>query len=399
VKRFRGRIIPENYIELCEMWEKYFIENGNYPTSLVCQINKELPAWSRVKEICDDKYDSFCEKHSINKRNIKKDFSYYCEQIKQLACKLERTPTARDLRKYTAEIPDYRWLVNNCPDEKVKGYNDLLNYIGLKPYYEVSKEMATNMILKKAKELNYKLKIEDFKYNNQDEIGIGTIKRIWGSFNNMLLELNLQINQVGRSTLEKSIEELENDIKQLCDHLYKINGHKIVSIDDVRNCEWCQSEGTYNRRFKMEFNMTLGEYISSIGFTPNKIGMGMVYEFEDGEMTKSKYEYEVSNYLREQNISYVRNVHYSTFTEYKGNKDCDYVININGELWYLEVAGMLTHDEINEDDYIKKKYKKDIEYKEKLLKESKVNYKIIYPNNFKEKQIHNIFSFLYKELV
>ena len=332
LKRFRGRLIPEDYNELCLMWNDYFNKNGTYPNSLACQSNKELPAWSRVREICGDKYITFCEMYGINKNNIKKDYNYYCELVKQLSIKLGRTPTVKDLREHSKEIPDYRWLVDNCPDENVKGYNSFINFIGLKPYYDISKEMATDIILKKAKELDYKLKISDFKNNpTVDEIGMSTINRIWGSFNNMLKELGMPINQIGRSTLEKSIEELEKDIKRLCEYLYDANGHKIVSVEDVRNCKWCQSEGTYNRKFKIHFNMTLGEYIYSIGFTPNKAGMGMVYEFADGEVTTSKYEYNSSLYLREKNIPYERNVKYDSFADYNGNKDCDYVINFNNK--------------------------------------------------------------------
>jgi hypothetical protein len=128
--------------------------------------------------------------------------------------------------------------------------------------------------------------------------------------------------------------------------------------------------------------MTLGDFIESIGFIPNNIGTGMIYKFDDGEITKSKYEYDVSNYLRNNSIPYVRNIRYDSIIPYYiGNKDCDYLIDSK---WYVEVAGLIEH----------KKYKLDLDEKIKMLESEKLNYVIVYPSDFKEKSLEEIFSFL-----
>jgi hypothetical protein len=213
----------------------------------------------------------------------------------------------------------------------------------------------------------------------------------------MLADLNLTIQQIGRGTLHRDIDTLTNDIIKLCNNIYQTKGIKNISKEDVDNCEWCLDYGTYNRWFKIEYSMTFSEFISSIGFIPNKVGVGMIYEFEDGEITKSKYEYETSIYLRNQNIFYQRNIKYNTFTNYNGHKDCDYLIIHNGIEWYVEIAGMLDYTKLSQsyEDNIRKRYKKGLNKKISLLEEKNLKYKIIYPSDFKSKSLDKIFSFLY----
>ena len=61
------------------------------------------------------------------------------------------------------------------------------------------------------------------------------------------------------------------------------------------------------------------------------------------------------------------------------NKDCDYVICANNQLWYVEIAGMLDYDKVSriKNDRIREKYKKDLSDKETMLSDNKLNYKII----------------------
>lgn len=400
MRKFRGRVIPENYEELCVMWQDYFNKNGSYPNSLDCQNDNNLPAWSRVRELCGYKFEEFCMVFNINKLNIKKDYIYYCELFINTCEKLERTLTNRDLVNNKYGIPSARWLVKNCPDEKVKTYDDFINYLGLKSSYNVSKEYASKQILTKYKLLKRALKQSDFKNPVGEEIGMGTINNLWGSFNNMLEDLNLPINQVGRRTLHRDIETLKNDIIKVCEYVYATKGIKNVSIEDISNCDWCLDYGTYNRWFKKEYNMTVSQFISSIGYIPNKVGVGMTFEFEDGEVTKSKYEYETSIYLRNKNIPYIRDVRYNTFTDYIGSKDCDYVITTNNTVWYVEIAGMLDYTKKSKsyDDEIRKRYKKGLNKKIELLDDNKLKYIILYPEDFKTKTLDEIFAFLLKNI-
>lgn len=386
MKKHRGRIIPEGYDELCEMWESYNKEYGKYPNSVTCNNNFNLPSWTRVKDICGDRFKEFKEVYSLGKPSADK-YSYYCDLIKEFAKELGRTPTIKELRNSNKGIPEYRWLVNNCPDKNVNNFNDFVTYLNMKPKYFTTKEMATKIVLEKIKKNNGQIKASDFKNPTESEIGHGTINRIWGSFNNMLTDLKIPINQIGRTELVKPLVQMESEIKQLCEYLHNKNGHKLVTITDIENCEWCSRSSTYNRAFLKEYNMTIGEYITNLGYKVNDAGMGMVYEFEDGEITTSKYEYAFTNFLRKNNIKYSRNIKYKDFvSNYKGNKDCDYVIESNGEVYYVELAGMLRdyksieHAQSLKLHYIHQKYLKDLLDKEEMLKESKVKYYILFPH-------------------
>ncbi len=127
-------------------------------------------------------------------------------------------------------------------------------------------------------------------------------------------------------------------------------------------------------------------------------GIGTLFTFEDGEVTKSIHEYNVSKFFRKNNIKYQRDVLYSSFVpSYEGLKNCDYVVKANQCIWYIEIAGIV-HSETSEDKgSIQKGYRKNLKEKILLLNQSGVNYKIIYPEDLKEKSIEEIFSFLIKQ--
>ena len=374
-----------DFDDLCEIWEKYYGDNGFYPNSLTCYDDKSLPSWTTVKEVCGQNYAEFCDKYGLSKMIKNKDYNEYCTILIEKCNALGRTLTHTELKKY--DLPGSRWFVVNCPNKKVKNYNDFLNYINLKPYYSVSKEYAIEAIRNKVDKLKRPLKGSDFKNPSYNEIGLSTIVNHWGSFNNMLRDLGLPIGREYLAARHKDIEELKEDINRLCAYVYNKEGRKIIMRDDVRECSWCLSPQTYDRWFKQEINMTLGDYIEHIGYIPNKSGMGMIHKYDDGEITTSKFEFKLSNYLRKNNIKYERNVKYSLFIDnYKGNKDCDYVIKLNDKLLYVEIAGMLDETKINKnkDDKIRAKYRLHITEKEKMLKESNLNYQIIYPKDFYE---------------
>lgn len=376
------------------LWEEYFNKFEKYPTAEVCNNNPELPTWSNLKAIYGDDFEEFYNKYGNRLNPIIEKYEVYCDLFKKVCYEKGETLTTYDLIDNTYGLPESRWLVKNCPDNKVKGYNDFINYLGLKPYYEVSKEYAVDAILRKHKVIGRNLKKSDFTNPTQEEIGISTIYNHWGDFNTMLIDLGFEINQENTRNKTRSIEELTNDIKKLCEYIVDTENRDIISREDVDNCEWCLGANTYDRWFKREFNMTLCEYIEHIGYKTNKVGMGMVFKYEDGEITKSKFEFDVSAYLRKQNIKYDRDIKYESFTKYKGNKDCDYVIHFNNDTWYIEIAGMLMNDSSSYDDHIKKRYRRGLDDKIKILSDSNLNYKIIYPHDFQNRTMDDIFSFL-----
>lgn len=396
-KRQQRKNIDMTYEELCQLWENYYIINNKYPNSTICNNDKSLPSWTKVKTICNTRFFEFCDKYNLNRELTIKDYDYYCNEIIKLSKKLKRTPTKVELENLIPDIPKRDWLIVNCPNKTVKDYNDFVQYLGLKPYYNMNKEIATKLILDKVKLLNRNLMYDDFRNPSHNDIGIASINNIWGTFNNMLEDLSLPINQENMISKQKSLDELKKDIDKLGNHLYRKNGHKFISYQDIDDCEWCLDSQTYNKYFKLELNMTLGEYIESVGYETNNIGMGMVYEFENGEVTKSKFEYEFSLFLRNNNIAYTRNIPYKDFVKgYNGNKDCDYSIELYGEKYYIELAGMLRdyksieHAKKYKLNKIHKRYLNNLIEKEKMLIDSHVNYLILFNSDlYKVEDIFN----------
>jgi len=151
---------------------------------------------------------------------------------------------------------------------------------------------------------------------------------------------------------------------------------------------WC-----YQNRFG-SWNKAVKHY----GFEPNKIGTGFCYEFEDGEIIKSRFEYNSSFYLRKNGIKYDRDVLYKEHIgNYHGRKNCDYVIDVNGKLLFIEIAGFIT--DCKTKSSIELQYIERFENKLDILNKSNLTYKVLYPKDFETRTMENIFSFLKKDYV
>ena len=112
---------------------------------------------------------------------------------------------------------------------------------------------------------------------------------------------------------------------------------------------------------------------------------------DDGEVCASSYEFDISSWLKTNNINYERNIFYTKIhNTYKGKMDCDYKIIHNSVVWYVEMAGFLSEgSKLSETERV---YFFKMKYKEKLLKESNVNYLIIRPRHLKKKTMDEIYK-------
>ena len=392
--------IPKNHYELtyskiCKMWDDFFERNNFYPKLYRLKDYPELPSFSTLKRVCGDKFIDFKRKY-FNYKTKEEELEDYHSKVEQLKSVIEKeksVPSSKKLNNYG--LPSVNWFLKRCPDETIKTYSDFIRYLNYIPNKRKTKEDLIPFILTKKHVLQRSILYNDFKEDLN--ANIGRIIRLWGTFNNMLTDLGLEINQENMVEKSRDIETMKGDIISLCNKIYKQEGRKNISKEDIDIDVDSLNSNVYNSHFKKELNMTLGDFISSIGFIPNKAGMGMIYKFEDGEISTSKYEFDVSNYFRDKQINYKRNVKYSTFIEgYIKNKDCDYVVISNNHTWYVEVAGMLKGYSANKDqDYIKKKYKEGLDEKERMLQIEKLNYKIIYPKDIEKKPIDEVFSFLF----
>lgn len=379
---------------LKKSWELFYIDNNRFPlTRDYSNFKYNIPDHKLIMDTLGDKKEEFF--NEFNKREIEQLHEYFivrCQELKDYCIKNEYVLGMRELVKNGFQ--SYVWFVNHSPDN-ITTYSEFIASLGLKPNTRVTKEIAIKLIVDKSKELGRPLTYDDFRNPKFNEIGISTINKFWGNLNSMLKELGFPINRESMIAKQKTLTELEHNIKELCAHIYKTEDRRNISLEDVENCEWCLHPQTYNKFFKEEYDMTIGEYIKSIGFIPNGSGMGMHFIFDDGEITTSQYEFYTSKYFKDNDIMYNRNIKYKDFIDtYIGNKDCDYALTINNKIWYIEIAGMLDYSKVNINNLkgYHREYKIHIDEKEEMLKSKNLNYKILYPSDFK-KPLEEVYSF------
>ena len=268
----------------------------------------------------------------------------------------------------------------------------------------LSKEEVILMIKNMQNKLDRPLISHDFDNPEDNEIGITTIKKYWGSINVMKEELGFTITHKNLKELSRPLEQLKEDIIILCNKIQNEEHRTTISKDDIDNCDFTMSYSTYNKIFHEQLNMSISDYIYSIGFKFLKAGNGMVYHYDDGEITSSQFEYVFTNYLRDINLKfnsdYNRGVRYNTFIDdYKGMMDCDYVITYKDRLIYVEIAGMLRdyknsyyRDKPIINSKSKEEYRQKLMKKEDMFKESGVEYYILFPSDLNDETYRKIFN-------
>ncbi|WP_373845744.1 hypothetical protein, partial [Clostridium sp.] len=161
-----------------------------------------------------------------------------------------------------------------------------------------------------------------------------------------------------------SIEILCEDIKKQCEVLINKNKFNIINREELNNL-LIYNISTYDNYLKKELNMSLSEYIQSIGYQTIEAGMGLHYIFDDGEKILSKHEFDFSLFLRnilqlKYNVDYKKDIKYKTFIkDYKKQSSIDYIINYNNRIIYIEIAGILERykQEYLDDESLKSKSK------------------------------------------
>jgi hypothetical protein len=204
-------------------------------------------------------------------------------------------------------------------------------------------------------------------------------RKIFGNFSNAMLEFGFEPRKK-----EYTTDELRDAFMLFVERNGRIPSHLEFNNSEYPSF-WC-----YQNRFG-----SWNKAVEAYGFTPTNEGTGFNYTFDDGEIVKSSYEFDVSTFFRKNSIKYERNVPYKNHIEsYIGRRDCDYVLNFKGELLFIEVAGFYTFND-NESS-IEKDYIRRFDAKIEIIESANLNYFVIYPKDFKEKSLDEIFSFLYK---
>lgn len=284
--------------------------------------------------------------------------------------------------------------------------------IRIKNKVYMSKERAIPIIKNKEKELGRPLLQSDFEgvETTDASIGIRVIWRLWGTFNNMIDELGLikhnsfyRPNDVNYTPHE----EVMDIIKEVCEKV-KSAGRNVVTYSDF--AEHSDLDITKFRRHCTLDNTTLNDVVKLYSCELQRAGNGMNHKFEDGEFAVSKYEYDFSQFLRdngfEYNKTYYRNVYYKKLdNEYKGNMNCDYCIDFNGQLVYIELAGILGNKE-HQDAYrkntplkskSKEEYRQKLNQKREIFERNNLEYYILLPDEMSENTYKNILNKYCKE--
>ena len=336
---------------------------------------------------------------ALNKPSVK-FYDKYLEKLlyiinnvdRNLGINLSKLSKGDNCKKY--QLPNIRWFIENCPDKSVNDYESFKKFAGIKPRF-LTKEQCVENILKMSKEFNRPLKYDDFRNGDYDKVSMAMINQYWGSLNKMKEELGLEIIQP--QMIKITQESFDNTIQILKQYLSDSNK------DFITTSEWnsLDFDGFYkylsiSKFVEENLNTTLSDYLLTQGIRMGEAGEGLKNIFDDGEITTSQFEYMFSSFLRKNglkyNIDYFRNVRYSTFCgNYKGTKDCDYVINYNNKTIYVEIAGILGqykpfyyNDKHIQSSKSKERYRQKLKEKEELLCLNNCIYFILFPCDLTE---------------
>ncbi|MBD5589225.1 hypothetical protein [Clostridium botulinum] len=356
-----------------------------------------IPTWHSIKGILNKYNMSLNDFYNyINIGNYYHNditkYDFYLNKFVEISNKLGRYLKSSELTKNNWGLPNSKWFLEHCTNKNVTDYNEFIEWLGFKPL-RISKEKAIEIIFDMQYKLNRPLIQTDFDNPKDNEVGKSTIDTYWGNLNNMKKDLNLPIVKENMLAKRTTFDQSKQDIIKLCNYIYKTENRKIILTSDTDKLDELLDFNTYRKYFKRN-NTNIRDFIEDIGFQLQKQSSGLVYNFQDGEITLSQYEFYFSNFLKNKlflkyNKDYFRDVRYKEFaTGYNGLMDCDYVINFKNRKIYIEIAGMLRnlHKYYYNNIIIKnskhiEKYRQNLMIKEKLLKENNLEYYILFPIN------------------
>ncbi len=342
----------------------------------------------------------------MGKARQKFDIAEYDFYVKEFIRKSEEKGTPIPYNKLRLEpfyLPDSRWYVSNCPDKSVNNWAKFVAWCGFYTHgAPLTKERATELIYKMQKQIGRPLMYDDFRGRACYRVPIEYIRKTWGSINKMKQALGLEINQ--ESMMDRQLsskDELDDIIINICNFVHNENRDFITTREINKNSDWI-STGSLQKNAKKFYNCKLQDLLGKYNVSLGKQGCGINYDFADGEHITSQFEYMFSKYLRDcglkYNIDYYRDVKYSTFIpEYKNNMNCDYVININGKIIYIEIAGILAEykawfyaNKPISRSKSREKYRLKLKKKEEMLKSHNLIYFILFPCDLTKDNFKNI---------
>lgn len=406
------KTIDIRYEQLIWLYNDFKNKNGKLPTQAECLLKNNLPQGRIVQKVLKDNNISFNSfMISLGKvkhvRTESKDYNYYLNLFKEINNKRESNILAKDLFNNEFGLPSPNWFVKYCPDKNVKSFNDFILWCG---FGSNKLKKDDDLISEKLIELENTLKRPITRNDiSLEKTGFSMIvvNRIWGSLTKAKNTLGLM------KTLPcqpRPFEFYKNYIDNLIIEFKKIENRNFISWNDIENNKylgWKCEHKTIQKAFRKE-NIDFYGYIKNKDLTIKPSSIGYTYLFDDGEYTKSIFEYDFSNFLRnELNLNYrdgyMRDVRYSSFSDVNSRINCDYVLNINNKELYIEVAGIIYNSKNNDwKDRIYKtemenKYRDCLIKKEKILMKNKKEFILLFPNDMKRENYKTIVKNKLKE--
>lgn len=402
------KTIDVDYNDVVWLCKKFFEINGYYPSGNMFCSKNNLPSQKIVTNILKNNNISYSDfwkdvGKTSHVRSEKQYYDLYLNRFKKI-CLEQKILTMEDLCCNSFGLPSPKWFIQNCPDKTVKTYNDFIKWCGFKPYrVPYDKQFVAKKLIEYENKVNHPLTRDDITINTVG-FSIIVVIRLWGSFSNCKKEIGLKVKQrVGKKF---SFIELKEKIDFI---LYKIktieNRTQITFKHDISKTPYLDepvSYYTYYTHFQ-KHGINLREYIEDKGFSIARNGNGICYNFTDGEKTKSLLEYKFSLFLRNDlnlkyNKDYYRDVKYQTFSDTNRLIDCDYVINYNGRIFYIEITGMIKSQFKNNWMNIdfkskgKNKYRDNLLIKKELFELNDLEYYFLFSIDIENESYKQIFN-------
>ena len=378
------------------LYNTFIAKIGAPPHLRDCKLANNLPTPKRIYSILDKyhmSYKDFLKRFDRVDRVRASvcDYNRYKERFISLSMEIGHAPTKTELTKNC--LPTSSWFVKNCPCDSVSNYVEFVNWCGLIESKHVwTKQEVDEVLVGLDRKLRRRIKKSDIK---PDKTGFSMIvvNRIYGSLGNAIRELGL--NQEVQSN-RKSIDYYKGVLADVVLDYIKKTGCRYITWRDIESGKY--GAKTYNHKAFIgafsKYDENLRSFVKGLGCQFNPSLFSSSYTFQDGEMVRSKLEYEMSRFLKDiglkYNYDYFRDVKYNKYFDIHSKIDCDYVFVTEEGNKFIEVAGIIDPCSVAGDcEWYEKeyasinenKYRDTMYEKMKLFNANKSAFMILFPND------------------
>ena len=383
-----------------------YINKGNRLNSRSFKSSNNLPCGDRVRKILNqqnmslfDFMEMFSTYDNMHTHFDVNEYNEYVDRYIHLSKENKKPISCRFLKKYN--LPNRNWFIKYCPDKSVKKWNDFLKWCGLNiiktnKSSDISKELIICKLSEYEELIGRPIKCHEVRTSI---LGFSrhVISFYWKNFYECKKEIGLLENK--RNTYKPweyyniTMQEILREVS------HKMNSNSFAWEDILRYKTIPLSKTCFINACNRN-NIDVEKYFNDLGYNIlHQKGKGVVTKLDNGELCLSNLEYKFSLFLRQNSISYKRDVRYGTIDEeYRNRKyNCDYVIT--GKYW-IEICGIIKSSNKNWKQYkcknnIEQEYKDKLLIKESILIKNNIPFLFLFQedfdkNTFQEKIINLI---------